>query len=75
MEDTNIQVCELQRALRIVEKLIATSNPYADFAEDLVCLEMNRKGLAAALSIEHAKRHKNSPPEHYRVCTEVGRRL
>jgi hypothetical protein len=51
----------LKRELRIVEELIAALSPDVGFAEDLVCLEMNRKALSAALSIERAERRKSKP--------------
>ncbi len=50
---------EIKHELRVVEELIAALNPDVGFAEDLVCLEMNRKALKAALSIERKKQQKH----------------
>ena len=55
-----MSVSDLKRELRIVEGLIDALNPDVNFAEDLVCLEMNRKALAMALSIERGRRRKIS---------------
>lgn len=43
---------ELKRELRTVERLIETIKPNAGFVEDLLCLELHRKALSAALAIE-----------------------
>jgi hypothetical protein len=44
---------DLKKELRTVEHLISTLKPNEYFVEDLVCLEMNRKALRAALSIQN----------------------
>lgn len=53
-----MRISELKRELRVVQELIAMANPKACFAEDILCLEMNRRALLATLSIELKK---NSP--------------
>jgi hypothetical protein len=64
---------DLQRELRTVEQLISTLSPDAGFVEDLVCLEMNRKALAAALSIERGSRRKKDPLDRFAAWLDAGR--
>jgi hypothetical protein len=45
---------EIERELRVVERLIDRLSPNNHFFEDLVCLELHRKALTAALAIESA---------------------
>jgi hypothetical protein len=63
MQDTQDRI---SRELRTVETLIATLRPNRCFVEDLVCLEVNRKALRAALAIERAHRAaaRTAAPHH-----------
>ena len=60
-----MELGELKHELRLVEELIAALNPDVGFAEDLVCLEMNRKALSAALAIERKKNRKIPPVRRF----------
>jgi hypothetical protein len=46
-----MRIRKLERELRVVQELIATARADGCFAEDLLCLEMNRRALLATLSI------------------------
>ena len=52
---------EIKHELRVIEELIAALNPDIGFAEDLVCLEKNRRALQDALSIERKRQRKPRP--------------
>ena len=52
---------KLERELRTVERLIETIKPDAGFVEDLLCLELHRKALSAALAIERDATDDNKP--------------
>jgi hypothetical protein len=43
---------KLEDELRTVERLIETIKPDTGFVEDLICLELHRRALSAALAIE-----------------------
>lgn len=68
-----MSIRDLQRELRTVEKLIATLTPDAGFVEDLVCLEMNWKALAAALSIERMGRRQKGPLRRFAAWLDAER--
>ena len=67
----------LVKELQTVERLISTLKPNEHFVEDLVCLEMNRKALRAAIAVgrPQSRSRRRGPLARWQLAEERTQRL